>query len=162
MLSIHINELILCLILWILQVESFNTERSLRKIKRHTSSDVVDVSETARKVDIELSTNHMDRLTLLSEDRVAQSNDMEVDCQISQGVSKRDTGAMSFSGGPSSWYCFSTYYTLLISELIFKQTFGRFNLLCLILPGILHFTLSTYVWHSNIRIHGLMDISLGP
>ncbi|KAL8149697.1 exosome complex component RRP45A-like isoform X2 [Apium graveolens] len=85
-------------------VESFNTERSLRKIKRHTSSDVVDVSETARKVDIELSTNHMDRLNLLSEDRrVAQRNDMKVDCQIIQGISKRKSDAKSFSGGPSSW-----------------------------------------------------------
>ncbi|KAK1399998.1 Guanosine pentaphosphate synthetase I/polyribonucleotide nucleotidyltransferase [Heracleum sosnowskyi] len=87
-------------------VESFNTERSLRKIKRHTSSDVVDVSETAQKIDIEFSTNRMDRLKLLSEDRrVAQSNDMEVDCQISleKGINKRYGDAKSFSGGPSSW-----------------------------------------------------------
>ncbi|WOH01071.1 hypothetical protein DCAR_0520450 [Daucus carota subsp. sativus] len=85
-------------------VKSFNTERSLRKIKRHNSS-VIDVSETAQKVDVKFSTNHVNRLKLSEDSRVAQGNGMEVDGQISQkeGTSKRDSSAKSFIGGPSSW-----------------------------------------------------------
>lgn len=73
------------------------------------------MSETAQKGDTKFITNYVDRLKLLSEDsRVAQSNDMEVDGQISQeeGISKRNIDAKSFVGGPSSWYYFLTYYLL--------------------------------------------------
>lgn len=87
-------------------VESYNTERALRKIKRHTSSAAVDISEPTQKGVGEISKNHMERLKLVSEESsVVQSNDMEVDAQSSEQdkTSRRDGDAKSFTGGPSSW-----------------------------------------------------------
>lgn len=87
-------------------VESYNTERALRKIKRHTSSAAVDISEPTQKGVGEISKNHMERLKLVSEESsVVQSNDMEVDAQSSEQdkTSRKDGDAKSFTGGPSSW-----------------------------------------------------------
>lgn len=87
-------------------VESYNTERALRKIKRHTSSAAVDISEPTQKGVGEISKNHMERLKLVSEESsVVQSNDTEVDAQSSEQdkTSRRDGDAKSFTGGPSSW-----------------------------------------------------------
>ncbi|XP_074373275.1 exosome complex component RRP45A-like isoform X2 [Apium graveolens] len=87
-------------------VESFNTERALRKIKRHNSSAPVDVSEPAQKGGTEFSDTHMCRLNLMSEEsRVIQSNGMEVDGKLLQQEETimRDSDAKSFIGGPSSW-----------------------------------------------------------
>ncbi|KAF1002863.1 hypothetical protein AG4045_001414 [Apium graveolens] len=87
-------------------VESFNTERALRKIKRHNSSAAVDVSEPAQKGGTEFSDTHMCRLNLMSEEsRVIQSNGMEVDGKLLQQEETimRDSDAKSFIGGPSSW-----------------------------------------------------------
>lgn len=87
-------------------VESFNTERALRKIKRHNSCAAGDVSEPAQKGGAEFSSTHVGRLNLTSEkSRVAQSNGMEVDGKILQQEEtiKRDSDAKSFIGGPSRW-----------------------------------------------------------
>ncbi|XP_063948729.1 exosome complex component RRP45A isoform X2 [Daucus carota subsp. sativus] len=86
-------------------VESFNTERALRKIKRHSSSSAVEVSEPAQKGGTELSRTHVGRLNSTPEESgVGQSNGMEVDGKIlQQETSRRDSGAQSFIGGPSSW-----------------------------------------------------------
>ncbi|KAK1403568.1 Exosome complex component RRP45 [Heracleum sosnowskyi] len=87
-------------------VESFNTERALRKIKRHNSSAAVNLSEPAPKGGAEFSSTHVGRLNLISKESVvAQSNGMEVDGKILQQEEtiKRDSDAKSFIGGPSSW-----------------------------------------------------------
>lgn len=104
-----------CLIRENLQVESFNTERALRKIKRHNSSAVVDVSEPAQKGGAEFSSAHVGRLNLMPEEGgVAQSNGMEVDGKkLQEEETQRDSDTKSFVGGPSSWYDFSKSYKLL-------------------------------------------------
>ncbi|KAJ9675594.1 hypothetical protein PVL29_024493 [Vitis rotundifolia] len=99
-------------------VEAFNTERALRKIKRHSSSIAVDVSgpgakmrenknqSVDEKVVNELSSHHMERLKMESEEScVTQSSDVEVKTQLSeQGRTNRsDENTRSFIGGPSSW-----------------------------------------------------------
>lgn len=99
-------------------VEAFNTERALRKIKRHSSSIAVDVSgpvakmrenknqSVDEKVVNELSNHHMERLKMESEEScVTQSSDVEVKTQLSeQGRTNRsDEDTRSFIGGPSSW-----------------------------------------------------------
>uniref|UniRef100_A0A5B7B6T0 Protein ECERIFERUM 7 n=1 Tax=Davidia involucrata TaxID=16924 RepID=A0A5B7B6T0_DAVIN len=99
-------------------IESYNTERALRKIKRHSSSAVLDVSEPGAKLwetqnqcddqkgVNDLSRHHMERLKLKSEEPgVSQSNDMEVEAQssVQDRTNRRDGNAMSFIGGPSSW-----------------------------------------------------------
>lgn len=99
-------------------VEAFNTERALRKIKRHSSSIAVDVSgpgakmrenknqSVDEKVVNELSSHHMERLKMESEEScVTQSSDVEVKTQLSeQGRTNRsDEDTRSFIGGPSSW-----------------------------------------------------------
>lgn len=99
-------------------VEAFNTERALRKIKRHSSSIAVDVSgpvakmrenknqSVDEKVVNELSNHHMERLKMESEEScVTQSSDVEAKTQLSeQGRTNRsDEDTRSFIGGPSSW-----------------------------------------------------------
>lgn len=100
------------------QVESYNTERALRKIKRHSSSPALDVSEPCAKWETrkksvdqkgvdDLSGHHMERLKLTSEESgVCQINDMECESQLSEqvGTNKKDGHARSFIGWPSSWY----------------------------------------------------------
>lgn len=102
----------------VLQVESYNTERALRKIKRHSSSPALDVSEPCAKWETrkksvdqkgvdDLSGHHMERLKLTSEESgVCQINDMECESQLSEqvGTNKKDGHARSFIGWPSSWY----------------------------------------------------------
>ncbi|XP_059665326.1 exosome complex component RRP45A isoform X2 [Cornus florida] len=98
-------------------VESFNTERALRKIKRHSSA-FLGVSEPGAKLRqtesqsidqkgvSDLPRHHMERLKLISEEHgVSQSNDMEVETQSSKQdrTNRRDGDATSFIGGPSSW-----------------------------------------------------------
>lgn len=109
------------------------------------------MSETAQKVDVKFSTNHVNRLKLSEDSRVAQGNGMEVDGQISQkeGTSKRDSSAKSFIGGPSSWYCFFSYYTLLL----FKQASSQCDLLCLVLLGTLNFTLNKSIFSIPIDLY---------
>lgn len=78
-----------------LQVESFNIERALRKIKRYNSSAAVEVSKPAQKGGAEFSSTHVGSLNFKSEEnRVTQSNGMEVDCKIlQQETSRRDSDA---------------------------------------------------------------------
>ncbi|KAA8533097.1 hypothetical protein F0562_033370 [Nyssa sinensis] len=99
-------------------VESYNTERALRKIRRHSSSAVLDVSEAGAKMREtqnqsddqkgvgDLSRHHMEKSKLISEEPgVSQSNDMEVEAQSSEHdrTNRRDGNATSFIGGPSNW-----------------------------------------------------------
>ncbi|GFY94310.1 hypothetical protein Acr_09g0007560 [Actinidia rufa] len=70
-------------------VESYNTERALRKIKRHSSSAALDVNKPDVKLENQnqsvdqkeigdLSGHHVERLKLISEERgVSHSNSME-------------------------------------------------------------------------------------
>ncbi|XP_075506261.1 exosome complex component RRP45A-like isoform X2 [Primulina tabacum] len=85
-------------------VESYNTERALRKIKRHPDP-VVDVSKGAgmrvRSLSIE-----MEKTRLKIEDRkVNRSDDMEIETHSSKKTGSRlgDAKFKSFIGGPSSW-----------------------------------------------------------
>ncbi|XP_057954385.1 exosome complex component RRP45A-like isoform X2 [Malania oleifera] len=99
-------------------VESYNTERALRKIKRHSSSVALDVSGSGAKlrgiqsqsVDEtgvgELSRHHMERLKLVSDEScVTDSNNIESKTQFSEkgGTNKRQCDTRSFIGGPSNW-----------------------------------------------------------
>ncbi|XP_073016379.1 exosome complex component RRP45A-like isoform X1 [Primulina eburnea] len=85
-------------------VESYNTERALRKIKRHPDP-VVDVSKGAgmgvRSLSIE-----MEKTRLKIEDgKVNRSEDMEIETHSSKKTGCRlgDAKFKSFIGGPSSW-----------------------------------------------------------
>ncbi|KAK9269221.1 hypothetical protein L1049_000991 [Liquidambar formosana] len=99
-------------------VELHNTERALRKIKRHSSFVALDVSGPGAKMREnenqsghqkevgELSRNHTERLKLISEEScVSQSNDVQGETQSSEqgGTSWRDGNAKSFISRPSSW-----------------------------------------------------------
>ncbi|CAK9151287.1 unnamed protein product [Ilex paraguariensis] len=91
-------------------VESYNTERALRKIKRHSSAAALDVSEPGQKGVSDVSRHHMERSQLKSEEcSVSQSNDMEFETQSSgQDKTNRTEGnSKSFIGGPSSWSPYS-------------------------------------------------------
>lgn len=88
-------------------VDSYNTERALRKIKRHTSSDPMDVDRGASNTGVtqNSSVDHMERLKPVSEEGIAnQSEDVEGETQLS---GKRQTNKVNdtkiFIGGPSSW-----------------------------------------------------------
>ncbi|KAL7227194.1 hypothetical protein ACSBR1_022121 [Camellia fascicularis] len=98
-------------------VESYNTERALRKIKRHSSSAALDVNEPGAKLVTknqsvdqrgvgDLSGRHVERLKLISEESgVSQSNNMEGEIQSSEQdrINMKDGHSKSFIGGPSSW-----------------------------------------------------------
>ncbi|XP_057479380.1 exosome complex component RRP45A-like isoform X1 [Actinidia eriantha] len=97
-------------------VESYNTERALRKIKRHSSSAALDVSEPGAKLEtqkvsvdqkvVDLSGHYMERLKLISEESgVSQRYNIESESQSSEQdrTNRRDGHATSFIGGPSSW-----------------------------------------------------------
>ncbi|CAL5350836.1 unnamed protein product [Camellia sinensis] len=98
-------------------VESYNTERALRKIKRHSSSAALDVNEPGAKLVTknqsvdqkgvgDLSGRHVERLKLISEESgVSQSNNMEGEIQSSEQdrINVKDGHSKSFIGGPSSW-----------------------------------------------------------
>ncbi|XP_073049811.1 exosome complex component RRP45A-like isoform X2 [Primulina eburnea] len=84
-------------------VESYNTERALRKIKRHPDP-VVDVSKGARTGVRSLSIE-MEKTRLKIEDRkVNRSDDMEIETHSSKknGTRLGDAKFKSFIGGPSS------------------------------------------------------------
>ncbi|VVA37774.1 PREDICTED: exosome [Prunus dulcis] len=88
-------------------VDSYNTERALRKIKRRTSSDPMDVDRGASNTGLTQNSSvyHMERLKPVSEEGIAnQSEDVEGETQLSD---KRQTNkvndAKNFIGGPSSW-----------------------------------------------------------
>lgn len=92
-------------------VESYNTERALRKIKRHPSSVALDISGAG--VNIGKSQNKpvpqkgdSERPNLTSEKSMAdQSMDIEGEAKSSeqQQTNKIDGDAKNFIGGPSSW-----------------------------------------------------------
>ncbi|KAK4608452.1 hypothetical protein RGQ29_002029 [Quercus rubra] len=92
-------------------VESYNTERALRKIKRHPSSVALDISGAG--VNIGKNQNKpvpqkgdSERSNLTSEKSVAdQSMDIEGEAKSSeqQQTNKIDGDAKNFIGGPSSW-----------------------------------------------------------
>ncbi|XP_050274506.1 exosome complex component RRP45A-like isoform X2 [Quercus robur] len=92
-------------------VESYNTERALRKIKRHPSSVALDISGAG--VNIGKNQNKpvpqkgdSERSNLTSEKSVAdQSMDIEGEAKSSeqQQTNKIDGDAKNFVGGPSSW-----------------------------------------------------------
>ncbi|GMQ00831.1 hypothetical protein CsSME_00047729 [Camellia sinensis var. sinensis] len=99
-------------------VESYNTERALRKIKRHSSSAALDVNEPGAKLVTknqsvdqkgvgDLPGRHVERLKLITEESgVSQSNNMEGEIQSSEQdrINVKDGHSKSFIGGPSSWY----------------------------------------------------------
>ncbi|KAL3512632.1 hypothetical protein ACH5RR_025349 [Cinchona calisaya] len=84
-------------------VDSYNTERTLRKIKRQPASVAVHVSEPSQTEVKELSKKHKEKSMLKSEE--SQSDDMEIETQFSEhdGTTRRDSSSKSFVGGPSSW-----------------------------------------------------------
>ncbi|XP_009610301.1 exosome complex component RRP45A-like isoform X2 [Nicotiana tomentosiformis] len=77
-------------------VESYNTERALKMVKRHTNINAVDVNEPDQK-----AKQILEGKKLKSEEcSVSQSDDMDVE----QGrVKKRSDKNQRFTGGPSSW-----------------------------------------------------------
>ncbi|EEF31262.1 exosome complex component RRP45A [Ricinus communis] len=98
-------------------VEAYNTERALRKIKRHSTSvavnvsTAIDVRELENKPFIqkgisEISRHQMERLKLTSEESsVSQSNGIDSGLRSSEqgGTSNREGNATNFLGGPSRW-----------------------------------------------------------
>ncbi|XP_043810138.1 exosome complex component RRP45A isoform X2 [Manihot esculenta] len=98
-------------------VESYNTERALRKIKRLTTPVAVNVNVSGDVRELEnnffvhkgiseLSRDKMERLKLESEERCTnQSNDIDGGLRSSEqgGTSRREGNATNFLGGPSSW-----------------------------------------------------------
>ncbi|KAJ6905120.1 exosome complex component RRP45A-like isoform X1 [Populus alba x Populus x berolinensis] len=98
-------------------VEAYNTERALRKIKRHPTSDAgnasvaaLDVTEqnkTVEQVEVsELSRHHMERLKLVPDETCSgRGNDNDGDIKPSKqdGTGRGQGNAMNFLGGPSSW-----------------------------------------------------------
>ncbi|KAJ1391269.1 Ribosomal protein S5 domain 2-type fold [Sesbania bispinosa] len=87
-------------------VEIYNTERALRKIKRHSSSVAVDVCGTAARLgekqnqlDGDKDASHLDQGKLKDE-----MNFMECDATSSEVQSNKSDGvSKNFIGGPSSW-----------------------------------------------------------
>ncbi|XP_059315301.1 exosome complex component RRP45A-like isoform X1 [Lycium ferocissimum] len=78
-------------------VESYNTERALKMVKRHAPpSKAVDVNEPSQK-----AKQILEEQKLKSEEcSVSQSDDMDVE----QGrINKRTDKTLSFTSGPSSW-----------------------------------------------------------
>lgn len=88
-------------------VELYNTERALRKIKRHSSSVAFDVGGLDAKTrENENQFVNMERLKSISEERCgSQSNDVQGEIQPFEqgGANRRDDRAKSSIGGPSSW-----------------------------------------------------------
>ncbi|KAJ6691943.1 EXOSOME COMPLEX COMPONENT RRP45A-LIKE [Salix purpurea] len=98
-------------------VEAYNTERALRKIKRHPTSDagnvsvaaldVIEQNKTIEQVEgSELSRHHLERLKLVPEDTCSsRGNDNDDDTKPSEqgGTGRVQGNAVNFLGGPSSW-----------------------------------------------------------
>lgn len=98
-----------------MQVEAYNTERALRKIKRHPTSVALDGSANLKvkhegsighKGAIELSKNHIENSRLVSEQSTSQSNDNDSGTESSGlgGNNGRNDGTRNFAGEPVSWY----------------------------------------------------------
>ncbi|XP_022898313.1 exosome complex component RRP45A isoform X1 [Olea europaea var. sylvestris] len=87
-------------------VKSNNTERALRKIKRHPPSVVVDVIKAGEKGANNLLKENMEKPQLKIEDSsFSQGDDMDIETESSKqddGRTRTDKDA-SFIGGPSSW-----------------------------------------------------------
>ncbi|XP_065879020.1 exosome complex component RRP45A-like [Euphorbia lathyris] len=96
-------------------VEAHNTERALRKIKRHSTSVAVDVSAAGDSVKepeskfmmqkgmSELSSYQMDRLKIASEESGASQSNDALRSSGQDGNSHREGNISNFQGGPSSW-----------------------------------------------------------
>lgn len=98
-----------------MQVEAYNTERALRKIKRHPTSITLDGSANVKvkqegsighKGANELPRNHMESSRLVSGKSSSQSNDGDGESKSSGlgGNSRRNDSTANFVGQPASWY----------------------------------------------------------
>ncbi|KAJ7959730.1 Exosome complex component RRP45B like [Quillaja saponaria] len=90
-------------------VESYNTERALRKIRRHPSSIAVDVSGAGpnlggkqNQLNDQKGGHLLDRLKLSSEGSVADT-DAETKSMEPGQTNRRDGVSKNFIGAPSSW-----------------------------------------------------------
>ncbi|OMO92393.1 hypothetical protein CCACVL1_06862 [Corchorus capsularis] len=87
-------------------VEAYNSERTLRKIKRESSCVGTNINENQNpsvnnNKGIELD---MERLKLVSRERcVSLNNDDEVDTKLSEVRSGRDGNGINFTSSPLSW-----------------------------------------------------------
>ncbi|KAJ0021052.1 hypothetical protein Pint_31012 [Pistacia integerrima] len=95
-------------------VEAYNTERALRKIKRHPTSIALDGNANVKveqegfvgnKGANELPKKHMGSSRLVSEESTSQSNDGDGGTKSSGlgGNSRRNDGTTNFVGEPASW-----------------------------------------------------------
>lgn len=95
-------------------VETYNTERALRKIKRHPTSITLDGSvnlkeeqneSSGHNVVNELSRKHVEKPRLASEENAGPSNNGEGESKSSNvgRSSRRDGAAANFVGGAASW-----------------------------------------------------------
>ncbi|XP_044468838.1 exosome complex component RRP45A-like isoform X2 [Mangifera indica] len=95
-------------------VEAYNTERALRKIKRHPTSITLDGSANVKvkqegsighKGANELPRNHMESSRLVSGKSSSQSNDGDGESKSSGlgGNSRRNDSTANFVGQPASW-----------------------------------------------------------
>ncbi|XP_023516890.1 exosome complex component RRP45A-like isoform X2 [Cucurbita pepo subsp. pepo] len=86
-------------------VETYNSARQLRKIKRHPSVNLDVGRAVANLKDSQKSINEFsDRLKLNSEESIAsQSIESDVGSTNQGQLNKRDLDAKNFIGGPSSW-----------------------------------------------------------
>lgn len=104
----------------LLQVESYESERTLRKIKRHPTSVAVDVGEpyprggkhskfVTQEATNELSVTHMERLKLSSDESVSsKSSELADGSKICvQEATKRTESDRKFIAAPSNWYVVS-------------------------------------------------------
>ncbi|XP_071709392.1 exosome complex component RRP45B-like isoform X2 [Rutidosis leptorrhynchoides] len=91
-------------------VESYNTQRSLKKIKRHNPPPSGVGQESGQQGSSYVSKHPLERLTLGSaESGAGQNNSMEIDSQSHENdKNKRNTSSKCFSGGPSSWDPYSS------------------------------------------------------
>ncbi|KAL9436870.1 hypothetical protein AB3S75_022839 [Citrus x aurantiifolia] len=105
-------------------VETYNTERALRKIKRHPTSIILDGSPnlkekqnepSGQKGVSELSWNHLEKPRLASEESAGPSNDGAGESKSPElgRSSRRDGAAANFVGVAASRYgaCFSRFHT---------------------------------------------------
>ncbi|KAL5567090.1 hypothetical protein UlMin_030254 [Ulmus minor] len=84
-------------------VDSYNTERALRKIKRHPSTVPMDVD---KKGTSEVSSHHSDRLKPMSEQSIPNQHENvqdETKPFEQRQINKGNKDSKNFIGGPSSW-----------------------------------------------------------
>ncbi|XP_023745981.1 exosome complex component RRP45A isoform X2 [Lactuca sativa] len=86
-------------------VESYNTERSLRKVKRHNPSTVV--VEFGQQGCGDVAKHHMERLNLGSDESsvISHSDDVELGRKLIENdkMEKRNITAKRFGGGTATW-----------------------------------------------------------